>query len=657
MDKTRDLLGQPVETYDYEDAVGNLLFQVLRFEDAGNGEKRRKTFRQRRPDGNGGWHNTVPSELRTIYNLPAVVKGDTVLVCEGEKDCDTAIAKGFVASCNPMGAGKWEDRYSEYLKGKEVVIIPDADKPGETHAMQVFASVKTYAQSVRIVRLPFGKDLTEWIEQGGTAEELQNLINTTSAEDLTTAVAQEQENSTFAKTDSGNAERFVAEHGQSLRYCHVIKKWYLWNGIRWVKDDTGGVYRLAKQTVRGIPTQAVKLADDEQWLSLTKHALQSESQSRINAMLSLAQNEAGIPLRLTDLDSDPMLLNVQNGTIDLRTGHLPEHRRGDLITKLAPVLYDTNSECPLWLHFLDEITAGNIELMEYLQRSVGYTLTGKTDEHALFLLYGTGANGKTTFLEVLRHILGDYAQTADFSSFIASKHSSGPRNDLAKLHGARLVTATESEDGIRLAESVVKQITGGDTITARLLYSEFFEFIPQLKLWLGTNHKPDIRGTDEGTWRRIRLVPFTVCIPNEKRDRKLGEKLKAESPGILKWALDGLAQYQQNGLQEPNSVSKATAEYRDDQDLLRQFLNSCCVIIPHAKVQARVLYIKYKSWATETGEPIMNERQFSKALAEHGFAKVRHAAGTLWKGIRLIEEGVSTEENACQSNDGASQCM
>lgn len=637
---TFDFLRDPLATYLYRDTGGNLAFQVLRFEYVTNEGTRRKTFRQRRPDGNGGWHNDVPPELRTIYNLPEVLKADTVLVCEGEKDCDTAMSKGFVATCNPMGAGKWENRYSEFLGSKEVAIIPDADETGEKHAMQVLTSLRTRARSVKIVRLPFSKDLTEWVEGGGTAEALQTLIDTTLAQDETIAVAQKPDDSTFAKTDCGNAERFAAEHGQLLRYCHVNKKWYLWSDIRWVKDDTGEVYRLAKQTVRRIPSEALKPTNDEQWRALTKHALQSESESRIKAMVSLAQNETKIPVRLTDLDCDSMLLNVQNGTVDLRTIQLRQHRRGDLLTKLAPVIYDAKAECPLWRHFLGDITAYNVELMAYLQRAVGYTLTGEADEHALFLLYGSGANGKTTFLEVLRHILGDYAQAADFSTFIASQRLSGPRNDLAKLHGARLVTATESEDGMRLAESVVKQITGGDTVTARFLYSEHFEFKPQFKVWLGTNHKPDIRGTDEGIWRRIRLVPFTVCIPNKKRDRKLSEKLKAESAGILNWALEGLVQYYEHRLEEPNCVIKASAEYRDDQDILRQFVASCCVTIADAKVPARELYTAYRTWACEAGEPTVNERQFSKALAEHGFNKVRHASGTIWRGIGLVASGV-----------------
>jgi putative DNA primase/helicase len=467
-------VGEPVGTYEYEDADRQLLFQVRRFEYTDEDGKCRKTFRQSRPDGNGGWYSNVPPELRTIYNLPAVVNAEIVLVCEGEKDCDTATSQGFVATCNPMGAGKWEDRYSEFLRSKDVVIIPDADDPGEKHGMQVLASVRTRARSVKLLRLPFGKDLSEWIQQGGTADELRNLIKTTSVDDLAVPATQEAPDTIFAQTDFGNAERFVREYGYSAKYCHAVKKWYLWDGVRWIVDDTGEIYRLAKRTVRRIPGEAIKAAKDEEWRPVLRHALRSESASRVSAMLHLAQNESGIPLRLSEVDRDPMLLNVQNGIIDLRTCQLEDHKRGDLITKLAPVVYDANAECSLWMRFLNDITAGDAGLMAYLQRAIGYTLSGNTDEHVLFLLYGTGANGKSTFLEVLRYVMGDYAQTADFNSFIASQGSSAARNDLAKLHGARLVTATESEDGMRLAESVVKQITGGDTITARFLYKRIF---------------------------------------------------------------------------------------------------------------------------------------------------------------------------------------
>jgi P4 family phage/plasmid primase-like protien len=306
-----------------------------------------------------------------------------------------------------------------------------------------------------------------------------------------------------------------------------------------------------------------------------------------------------------------------------------------LIGKIAPVNYDRDAKCPGWLNFLDTVADGNKELAAYLQRCIGYSLTGETIEHALFLLHGTGANGKSTFLEVLRHVFGEYAQTADFSSFLLSK-GQPIRNDLAKLNGARFVTATESEDGKRMAESVIKQLTGGDNVTARFLYSEHFEFKPAFKLWLGTNHKPVIAGTDNGIWRRIRLIPFEVCIPPERQDRKLVEKLKLEASGILNWALEGLAAWKAGGLQEPAIVKDATSEYRQEQDALMHFIAARCVLGEDAKCQARDLYVNYKNWAMDAGEWFtMNERQFSQALSERGFKYTSPQGTKWWKGLQL----------------------
>ena len=337
-------------------------------------------------------------------------------------------------------------------------------------------------------------------------------------------------------TDLGNAKRFASEHGRDVRYCHRWKKWLIWDGRRWVKDDTGTIQERAKETAIAILSEAAKELHDEKRKKLLAWQKQSEFEHRIRALITLAQSEDGLPVRVEELDCDPMLLNLQNGTINLTTAEFREHRREDLITKVAPISYDPNATCPQWLLFLDRIMNGNNELISFLQRAVGYSLTGDTSEHALFLFYGTGANGKTTFLEVLRHALGDYVMSADFSSFIVSRGAS-VRNDLARLAGARLVTAVESEANRRLAEEVIKQITGGDTITARYLYSEHFEFRPQFKLFLATNHKPRIRGTDVAIWRRIHLVPFTVTISNEEQDKALPAKLRGEAPGILQLGL------------------------------------------------------------------------------------------------------------------------
>lgn len=437
-------------------------------------------------------------------------------------------------------------------------------------------------------------------------------------------------------TDLGNAQRLVAAEGKNIRYCYKNKSWYVWNDSVWSKDESGEIHRRAKQTVKAMLHEAAGL-DDDRCKTLVTHEQRSESEGRLNAMVSLARSEKDVSVRLADFDADPMLFNCWNATIDLNAGMPRAHCRADLISKIAPVEYEPNAACPTWLDFLNTVTDGDGELADYLQRCVGYSSTGLTREHALFLLYGTGANGKSTFLEVLRFVFGDYSQTADFGSFLFSNGQS-VRNDLAKLNGARFVTANESDSGKRMDETVVKQMTGGDTVTARFLYGEHFEFTPQFKLWLGTNHKPTIRGQDEGVWRRIRLIPFTVSIPRHKQDHTLKDKLKIEAPGILNWALEGLAQWRANGLQEPAAVNDATKEYQEDQDMIGHFLAARCVEKVGVESSARELYNTYKQWAEQTGEWVMNERVFSTVLAERGLKKVRHGAGMVWKGIERLPE-------------------
>lgn len=404
----------------------------------------------------------------------------------------------------------------------------------------------------------------------------EDVVNRISAWLELTQTGSDVENPVSALTDLGNAKRFVLAHGNEVRFCHTWRKWLVWDGQRWVGDDTGEIRRRAKQTAINILIEARNESEDEQRKQVLAWQKQSEFEHRIRALISLAESEEGVPVRVKDLDCDSMLLNCQNGTLDLGTGEFREHHREDLITKLSPVIYDSNAECPHWLQFLNRIMGGNDELIFFLQRVAGYSLTGDTREHALFLLFGTGANGKTTLLETLRHVWGDYAMSAEFSSFVATRGMS-VRNDLARLAGARAVTAAESQANRYLAEEVIKQITGGDTITARYLYSEHFDFRPQFKLFLATNHKPRIRGTDFAIWRRIHLVPFTVTIPNEEQDKMLLEKLRGEAPGILRWALEGLAAWRSSGLAAPAEVADATREYRSEQDVLQHFLDDRCV--------------------------------------------------------------------------------
>ena len=384
------------------------------------------------------------------------------------------------------------------------------------------------------------------------------------------------------------------------------------------------------------PWDADYLGVETRLLQQEVEILEAENAARLRAMVDLAQSEPGVHVRITDFDRNPELFNVQNGTIDLRTGALRPYCRTDLLSKIAPLNYDATARCPRWEHFLDEISDGNKDLVSYLRRATGYSLTGLTGEQAFFLLYGIGANGKSTFLETIRYVCGDYAQAAAFETFLSSDRS-GPRNDLAKLKGARFVTATESDEGKRLAESFVKQVTGGDTVTARFLYGENFDFRPQFKLWLGTNHQPVVRDASQGMWRRIRLIPFTVQIPDNKRDRDLAEKLKQEAPGILRWALEGLAEWREIGLEEPAVVLRATSEYQQDEDSLAGFFEEKCVFDTASKIPLKDLFKAYQCWAEAAGVTYpLAATQLSRALAERGqFEKKRVQGVIVWRGLRL----------------------
>lgn len=439
------------------------------------------------------------------------------------------------------------------------------------------------------------------------------------------------------RTDLGNAERLKDHAGADLRFVWVWDSWMIWDGRRWRRDGGGAIMRRARDTVRALAAAAQGLDDEKQRAGLVKHALATESAGKLQAMVKLGAcllgEEAGA------FDQRPWLLNCRNGTVDLRTGRLGPHRRADLLTKVVPVEFDPSASCPRWEAFLLQVMDGNAEMVAFLQRAVGYSLTGTTVEQVLFLLYGTGANGKSTFTETLRALLGDYATQAEFTTFLA-RTSDSVRNDIARLVGARFVSASEAEGGRPLAEAVVKQMTGGDIVTARFLFKEFFEFRPDFKVWLAANHKPSVRGTDHGIWRRIRLVPFAVTIPPEQRDKRLPDQLRAELPGILAWAVRGCVAWQQQGLGEPPEVMAATESYREEMDVLAGFLDEHCLVQGGAFVATKELYAAYATWAEGAGEKKLSKKWLAMRLTERGFTSGRGLRGVRgWRGLRLRREG------------------
>lgn len=455
-------------------------------------------------------------------------------------------------------------------------------------------------------------------------------------EDICAREAAKSHAGTEHLTDLGNARRLVARHRNDLRYCFPWGKWLHWDGCRWADDESGEVFRRGKETVAAMYAEAAALTDEKARAALAGHALKSEADGKIRAMLSLARSEPGVPILPADLDQDPWLLNVLNGTLDLRTGLLREHRREDYLSRLVPIAYDAAAEAPGWLAFLESIFPDKARLIRFLQKAIGYCLTGDTREQYLFFCHGRGANGKTTLLRMLQYLLADYARQAA-PDLLLVKHGSEHPTGLADLAGARLVVCIETDEGKRLAEALVKQMTGGDKMKARKMREDFWEWQPTHKTWLAANHRPEIRGTDYAIWRRIRLIPFTVTIPEVEQDRGLLDKLRTELPGILAWAVQGCLAWQQEGLQAPPEVLAATAEYREESDVVGCFLEERCILGTDLMVPARDLYAAYAKWCEESGEKARSQTTFGNRLSERGLTSGRQGGGgkKSWHGATL----------------------
>jgi putative DNA primase/helicase len=450
----------------------------------------------------------------------------------------------------------------------------------------------------------------------------------------------------YHQTDAGNAKRLVARHGANLRYVHPWKSWLVWDGRRWAEDATGEAVRRVKETQTALygecvgRLKALKEAGDDEAaeaerrnvLALLNHILKWEDARAITRSLELAKSEPGVPVLPEDLDRDSYLLNVRNGTLDLRTGRLRPHDRADLLTKTCPVEYHPDAACPQWEKFLGRVMDGYADLTTYLQRVVGYSLTGDVTEQCLFFFFGKGANGKSTFLTAVKDLLGDYGCQA-VSELLLAKNTESHPTERADLAGRRFVATIETDDGKRLAEALMKQLTGGDTLKARRLYQDFFEITPTWKLFLAANHKPTIRGGDYAAWRRIKLVPWTVTISNEEKDKELPNKLRAEWPGILAWAVRGCLEWQKYGLGEPEEVRAATDAYRVEQDLVAGFISECCFVHPSAKARASALFDAYCAWS---GDKLTTQKSFGQRLREKGYEAARgHGGVRLYDGIGL----------------------
>ena len=447
-------------------------------------------------------------------------------------------------------------------------------------------------------------------------------------------------------SEVGNMERFVDQHHNHVRFIPQNKCWVVWDGIRWNFNSTATVNALAIETVRSIYDEAKGCEHEEGRKQLTRWVMQSQSNRLIQSMISMAAKHPNMVASINDFDTDDTKVNCLNGVVDLKTGELLERTSSDLFMKLAPVSYDKYAKCPAFSRFLHQIFDGDVELISWMQRALGYTLTGLTTEQLLFLAYGRGANGKSTLFECLLDILGDYARSAEFDTFLATDGANNRvKEGIAKLHGIRFALASETDSTKRFSEALVKKITGGDTLTGFHPYAASFEFRPNFKLWLLANHLPIAKDGSYGFWRRMRVIPFNRCFTEHEKDQRLSDKLKAEAEGIFAWCVRGAVNWHKElkasggrtGIGSCSAVDEATNIYKADNDIFGQFIETCLVQTDGSQTPAKELYSAYERWCEDEGEVVCSQTIFGSRLKERGYEKTRKASGWYYLHLQVKE--------------------
>lgn len=440
--------------------------------------------------------------------------------------------------------------------------------------------------------------------------------------------------------DVGNGLRLVDHFGDIIRYSYEDKTWYIYNGRYWEEDKSGEITTIAVEVADYLKKEQPVISDseakDKAMKAWQKWIKSSHSSSGINNMISMSQRL--VPVRHGDFDKEPMYLNAQNGYVDLATGELHPHDSKMMFSKIAGCAYNPNARSKAWEDCLSLIFCHDAELIHYVQKLAGYAITGSTAEQIMAFFYGDGRNGKSVFLNALQTAAGSYARTMDAQTIMAKRGmtNNAATSDVARLEGARLVAASESNEGERLDESRIKQITGGDTIVARKLYGSEFEFKSVAKIFMATNHKPIVRGTDTGIWRRIRLIPFAHTITDDEVDKELADKLTNDAEAILNWLVQGAIMWQREGLKEPKAVSVVTDGYRESMDLVDRFISDCCEVSESSSCSASVLYRKFKEWANENGEYQYSSTKFGLEISKK-FEKKRRRSGNVYIGIEPLQ--------------------
>ncbi len=640
---------QEIAHWDFTDEAGTVLFRHVKFLVGG-----KKRFQFWRPDGKGGWIKNREGVKSVLYKLPelaALKPGDLVLICEGEKDADTAIAHGFNATSTPDGAqerGKngrpaqqrwYGDRYNRSFAGLDVVVVPDNDTAGRDFGNAVAGSLRGAARSLRVLRITEGlaprADLTDWFNDGGSAADLLAAIK---AAPEWEPPEEPKGAAGFPLTDAGNGELFAHLYGDRVRYDWLRGRWLVWGRHRWQPDPNGELHRLAKQAARE-RWKAAADEDSERREAIAKWAIASESAGKLTAAIDRARSEPPIADDGEGWDSHPMLFACANGVINLVTGELRPGKPEDRITMGSPIRYDPEAQCPRFLRFLEEIHPDEA-MREFMRLWLGLCMTGVTREQVWVLAYGTGANGKGTLMDTIKYVLGDYCGVMAFSTIERGKEQSIP-SDMAALQGKRLVITSETQENSRFNEARIKSLTGEDAITARELYQRQFTFQPQLKLMVAVNNKPVVQDDSYGFWRRMRAAPFTTQFGPDTWDDNLREKLKEEAEGILAWLVRGAIEWGKRGLPVPPAVALATVEYREESDVFGAFIRERCIEMEGAWVQANSFYKAFKAWSEAEGvreRDMMSATTFGRRMGERYKKRVMEGKRR-FMGIGLIADG------------------
>lgn len=685
--------------YDYKDEAGNLVFQYLRYIP--------KDFGGRQPDkvNKGMWINNIKGCKRYLYKLPelitAVSEGKPIYIVEGEKDVDNLMNLGLAATTNFGGASsnnssKWDNDYNQFFDGaKKVVIIPDADISGYNHAINIFSKILPFVNNIcygifeDIPKEKFDssdiiehyniKDSTNFISKikelthseflnylANKGVDINNYKNIAPSEDINEYIyhkskgyAQHKETGekVYYAADLGNAQRIYDKYKERLLYNTTNDSWYIWSGKLWVKDERNELTGLITDILQDIGNSKAMIFDEKictDYKKIVRYFIKCLSNSSYLGILNYLKRLPNVAVNINDFDKDKHLLNLNNGIYNIKTQQLIPHDPVFMMSKITPINYNPKAISPKFWSFLYKIFDDNHKLVSFIRRALAITFSGESLEEVLFFCYGSGANGKSVFFKLLEIVYGDYFQKAPNSMIMQQERNNIP-NDIAQLPNRRMVLCAELPDDQRFNESIIKDLTGNDSIQARFLRQEFFTFTPTHTLWLYGNHKPKIHGSDYGIWRRICLIPFAVTIPVEERipQHELLDSFMEELEGILFWILDGYKDYQKFGLDIPDIVRMATNEYKEDNDVILDFMNECTVSDGNYSIPTKDLYTTYTLYTKENKSYTISNKKFFAKVEEKGYHKKEiRGNAKAFVGIKLnddwekkLEESYSKENN------------